>query len=177
VGYGARCPSRRRGPYLLSGGSKDSNLGFPSSDTERGADLFLRCLPRVVSIFRLIRLVRGHPPTTPRLLLTKSRTVPTGDEHCNGVLKILRPALPLRGRPFAVIAWFVGWSDQGEVGVFRRNCSRTGRSEQSMRKLFTTVGFREPPRGGIDQSQALQRTGAPHAHPRPPRRPSVAEGG
>jgi hypothetical protein len=63
----------------------------------------------------------------------------------------------LRGRTLIVIAWFVGWSNQGEVGVFRRNCSRTGRSEKSVRELLAAVGLREPPRGGIDQGQALDR--------------------
>ncbi len=56
-----------------------------------------------------------------------------------------------------VIAWCVGWSDQGEVGVFRRDCFRTARSEQSIRELFAVVRLRKPPRGGIDQGETLYR--------------------
>ena len=41
--------------------------------------------------------------------------------------------------------------------MFRRDCSRTARSEQSVGELFAAVGLREPPCGSIDQGETLYR--------------------
>ena len=61
----------------------------------------------------------------------------------------------LRGRSFTVIIWFVGWSDQGEVDMFRGDLRRAARRKQCVGKFLAGVRFGEPPRGGIDQGEAL----------------------
>ena len=61
----------------------------------------------------------------------------------------------LQGQSLAIIVRFMGWSDQGEVDVLRSDLCRTGRREQSVSKFLAAVRFREPPCGGIDQSQPL----------------------
>jgi hypothetical protein len=61
-----------------------------------------RCQPdetaRAVSISVSFAFVRGRPPATARLFRCRSRTVPTGNGHCTGVLKIGRSAV--RPRPW-----------------------------------------------------------------------------
>ncbi len=63
----------------------------------------------------------------------------------------------LRGRSFTVIVWCIGWSDQGEVNMFRGDLRRAACGKQCVRKFLAAVGLREPPRGGIDQGKALHR--------------------
>jgi hypothetical protein len=61
-----------------------------------------RCQPdetaRAVSISVSFAFVRGRPPATARLFRCRSRTMPTGNGHCTGVLKIGRSAV--RPRPW-----------------------------------------------------------------------------
>jgi hypothetical protein len=60
-------------------------------------------------------------------------------------------------RALPVIVWFVGWSNQGEVGMFCSDFCRAARREQCVGEFFAAVGLRELPRGGIDQGEALHR--------------------
>ena len=58
-------------------------------------------------------------------------------------------------RALTLILRFVKWRDQSEIDVLRGDLRRTRGSQQSVGQFLTTVGFREPPRGRIDQGEAL----------------------
>jgi hypothetical protein len=58
-------------------------------------------------------------------------------------------------RSLAVLIQLAGWSDQSQVDVFGGDLGRAARSQQCVGKLLAAVGFREPPRSGIDQGKAL----------------------
>jgi len=49
------------------------------------------------------------------------------------------------------------WGDQGEVDVFRGEFLRTGSGQQGVGQFLAAAGICEPPRGGINQGQALHR--------------------
>ncbi len=56
-----------------------------------------------------------------------------------------------------MITWSAGWGDQGEVDVFGGDLRRTGGSQQGVGEFMAAVGVGEPPRGGIDEGEALHR--------------------
>ena len=47
----------------------------------------------------------------------------------------------LRGLSLAVLVRFVGWSDQGEVNVFRADVRRAARGKQCVSEFLTALGF------------------------------------
>jgi hypothetical protein len=84
--------------HLLPDG--DQSLGVLNARCRHLPPMIVPALPgpRVVSISVSFASVRGHPPTTARMLRLRSRTVPAGDGHTTGVLKIGRSAV--RPRPW-----------------------------------------------------------------------------
>jgi hypothetical protein len=76
-----------------------------------------------------------------------------------------------------MITWFARWGDQVEVDVFGGDLRRTGGSQQGVGEFLAAAGIGEPPRGGIDQGQALHRGSCNSRSPKLPPPPSVARWG
>ena len=93
---------------------------------------------------------RGRP--------SRARAASVGQtEHWATWAFSILPAVPVYWR-CTVIVWFVGRSNQSEVHVFCGDLRSAARRKQCVGEFLAAVRFREPPRSGINQGEALHRS-------------------